>query len=110
MSPQTDFGRFRWMYLVLLGWMLAGMPAVILGQEGNPLPFVTAPHQTVSPSACSTQELLERLRKIEERLDQVSKQNENLLRENKVLAVKAEAPFGTSNNPGPQGVLPSTLP
>ena len=49
------------MSLVLLGWTLAAWPAVALGQEGAPLPPVTAPPRVVLLSPGAAQELLERL-------------------------------------------------
>jgi hypothetical protein len=48
------------------------------------------PPLTVPPSAGISQQLLDRLGKMEKRLDWVTKQNEDLLRENKVLAEKLE--------------------
>src|SRR4051794_8437692 len=100
MSPRTESGRFRWMSLVPLGWVLAAWPAVARGQEGNPLPPLTAPPRVVPPAL--SQELLERLGKMEERLDRLTKQNEGLLRENRVLAERVEAPFHQISTPGPQ--------
>jgi phosphate-selective porin OprO/OprP len=77
------------MPLVLLGWVLAVWPAIALGQEGVPLSPLTAPPWTVPPFPGACQELLERLGKMEERLDWLTKQNEDLLRENKLLAKKS---------------------
>src|SRR6266852_3788737 len=97
MSRITEPGRFPWMSLALLGWMLAAWPAVASGQEEAPLPPLTVPLRVVPPSSASgaSQELLERLGKMEERLDRVTKQNEDLWRENKVLAEKVGL-FGTA--------------
>ena len=53
-----------------------------MGQEGSPpvSPVDALPTTAVSPSNAQ-QELLDRLRKMEQRLDQVTKQNEELSRE-----------------------------
>jgi phosphate-selective porin OprO/OprP len=72
--------------MMMLGWMLAAWPAIARGQGG-----VALPPPTVPPPADASQQLLERLGKMEERLDWVMKQNEDLLRENKALAAKVEA-------------------
>lgn len=92
MSPTTKTARFRWMTPVLLGWLLAAWPVVALGQEGTPLPPPTALPRSVPPSLYAYQELVERLGKMEACVDWVMKQNEALLRENKLLAEKKKAP------------------
>ena len=78
-----DSRKFRWMSVVILGWMLAHWPAGATGQEGSaPVPPITdPPPRAVAPSSDAHQELLDRLRKMEQRLDQVTKQNEELSRE-----------------------------
>ncbi len=65
--------------MMTLAWTLAGWCAGAMGQEGSPpIPPVDAlPSTVVSPSNVQ-QELLDRLRRMEERLDQVTKQNEEL--------------------------------
>jgi phosphate-selective porin OprO/OprP len=73
------------MSLVLLGWLFTAWPAVA-GQDAAPLPPSTPVPPTLS------QELLERLGKMEERLDQVTKQNEALWRENQLLGEQVVAP------------------
>ena len=83
MSRRTESARFGRTSLALLGWMLAAWPAVAVGQEA-PAPPSTAPPASVPPSL--SQELLERLGKVEERLDQVTQQNEALRRENQTLS------------------------
>ncbi len=72
----------RWISLVIVGWMLAGLHQGAKGQEGSPPvpPVATLPRTAVSPSN-PQQELLDRLRRMEERLDQVTKQNDELSRE-----------------------------
>ena len=82
MTRIIDSGRIRWISMVLLGWTLAGHCTDAMGQEGSP---PVAPDDPIPPTAVSTsepqQELLDRLRKMEQRLDQVTKQNEELSRE-----------------------------
>ena len=77
-----DSGRLRWISMVILGWMLADWPAGAMGQEGSPPvpPADALPRAAVSPSDAH-QELLDRLLKMEQRLDQVTKRNEELSRE-----------------------------
>ena len=84
--------RFRCLSWVLLGWMLAAWPATVWAQVGAPSAPLTAPAQTASLYLAAPQELLERLGKMEERLDWLTRQNEGLLRENKALADKVSAP------------------
>src|ERR1700687_3280939 len=82
-SRRAPSGRFRGMSLMLLGCLLAAWPAVALGQQEAPAPpSTTAP--TPAPPVLSP-ELFERLGKMEERLDRLSKQNESLRRENHML-------------------------
>jgi hypothetical protein len=90
MPRKARSGPLRWISLVLLGWLLAAWPAVALGQEGAPLPPSTSPPTSVPPSL--SEELLKRLGKLEERLDQVMKQNEALGRENQMLSEQVGAP------------------
>ncbi len=68
--------------MMTLAWTLAGWCAGAMGQGGSPpIPPVDAlPSTAVSPSNVQ-QELLDRLRRMEERLDQVTKQNEELLQQ-----------------------------
>lgn len=88
MTRIIDSGRFRWISMVILGWTLAGWYAGAVAQEGSPsVPSANAlPRAVVSPSDAQ-QELLDRLRKMEQRLDQVTKQNEELSREVRELRV-----------------------
>jgi phosphate-selective porin OprO and OprP len=104
MSRITGPARFRWTSLVLLGWLLAARPAVALGQEALLLPPLTVPPQPAPPSPGASRDLVERLGKLEERLDWVTKQNEGLLRENKGLADKEDSgPRGKGGQPGSAG-------
>jgi phosphate-selective porin OprO/OprP len=68
--------------MVILGWTLAGWHAGAIGQEGSPPvpPVDPLPRAAVSPAG-PQQDLLDRLRKMEDRLDQVTKRNEELTRE-----------------------------
>ncbi len=96
--------------MVTVGWMLIGWSAGAMGQQVEPsLPPNTDPLQAIAPSANAHQELLDRLRKMEQRLDWVAKQNEGLLRENQVLAEKVGDPFHIFGSAGPQGVMNSAL-
>jgi phosphate-selective porin OprO and OprP len=77
-----ESGRLRWVSMAIIGWTLAGWYACAMGQEGSPsVPQASAlPRVAVSPSDAH-QELLDRLLKMEQRLDQVTKRNEELSRE-----------------------------
>src|SRR5947209_3375797 len=91
MSRRTDSERFGRMCLVLLGWMLAAWPAVALGQEELTLPPLAARSTAVPPLPGASQELLQRLGKLEERLDALTKQNEARSCENQMPAKNAES-------------------
>ncbi len=88
MPRRMESGTIRCMSLVLLSCILTAWPVVAAGQEEAPSPPPTPPPETGPPFLATTQELLERLGKMEERLDRVTKQNENPSRENKALAEK----------------------
>src|SRR5437764_749434 len=79
--------RFARTALVLLGWALAAWPAATWGQEWAPSPLPASP-QPAPPSPGASQELLQRLGKLEARLDWLTRQNDGLLHENKLLAEK----------------------
>ncbi|HTU16922.1 MAG TPA: porin [Gemmataceae bacterium] len=99
MSLTAKPAMFHWMSL-MLGWMLAAWPAIALGQEEAPFPPPTASPQSAPPSLDAYQKLVERLGKMEERVDWVTKQNEDLLRKNKLLAEKKQpSSWGVSVNP-----------
>jgi len=78
--------EFRWLPKLFLTWLLAYWPAGAMAQEvvpfGTPAP---APPPGVGLSSGGYQELLDRLGTIEQRLDQVTKQNEDLHVENQTL-------------------------
>jgi phosphate-selective porin OprO and OprP len=82
MTRIIESSRARWISMMTLAWTLPGWCTGAMGQEGSPaIPPVDAlPPTAVSPSNAQ-QELLDRLRRIEERLDQVTKQNEELSHE-----------------------------
>src|ERR1700744_5183144 len=75
-------GKARWFSMMTLAWTLTGWCTSAMGQVGSPsVPPVDAlPPTAISPSD-SQRELLDRLRRMEERLDQVTKQNEALSHE-----------------------------
>jgi phosphate-selective porin OprO and OprP len=77
-----ESGRLRWISMIVVGSTFAGWHAGAVAQEGSPLvpPIDALPSTAVSPSD-SQRELLDRLRRMEERLDQVTKQNEELSQE-----------------------------
>jgi hypothetical protein len=74
--------RARWISMITLAWALGGWHTGAMAQEGSPPvpPLDPLPRAAVSP-ADSQQELVDRLRRMEERLDQVTKQNDELSRE-----------------------------
>src|SRR6516162_6549235 len=83
---------FRLLPMLLLGWLVADWAAGAKAQEILGLaPVVPAPPPGVPLSPGGYQEFLDRLGAMEQRLDQVTKQNEDLRRENKALAAKAGA-------------------
>ncbi len=63
-------GRLPWVSSAIMGWTLAGWHAGAMGQEGSPSipPIDPLPRPAVSPSD-PQQELLDRLLKMEQRLD-----------------------------------------
>ncbi|MDB5350822.1 MAG: phosphate-selective porin [Planctomycetota bacterium] len=67
---------------MILGAVLASGTTRALGQDGSSsIPAVNAPPRAIVPASDAHQELLDRLRKMEARLDQVTRQNEDLSRE-----------------------------
>jgi phosphate-selective porin OprO/OprP len=82
MTRTIESSRARWISTMTLVWTLAGWCAGAMGQGGSsPVPPIDAlPPTAVSPSD-SQRALLDRLRRMEQRLDQVTKQNEELSRE-----------------------------
>jgi phosphate-selective porin OprO/OprP len=73
--------------LAALSVLVAWLPTAAAQQAGAPnLPALPAPAPHPGSAAPAADALLERLRKMEERLDQVTRQNEELARENSMLA------------------------
>jgi phosphate-selective porin OprO/OprP len=91
MSPATKPSKFPWVSLALLGWLLGAGAGVALGQQEGPLPPKADSVRVVLPSSGDSPDILERLGKMEERLDSLTRQNGGLLRENQALAEKAAA-------------------
>ena len=97
-------GRARLCLLptLLLGWLLADCPASAWAQEALPLGSpLLAPPPEVAPSSGGYQDFLARLCGLEQRLDQVTKQNEDLRLENKTLIERLQSPYGGITNPNP---------
>lgn len=86
-------GRFRWMWGVTLSWLFAFWSAGAQGQTSVP-PIPDPPGQ-VAPSSDTHKDLLDHLRQMEQRLDRLTKQNEDLARANKSLAEQVAGDFGT---------------
>jgi phosphate-selective porin OprO and OprP len=106
MSPRRWPRRLRGMSLILLGWTLSAWPLFAQVQEGPALPPSTPPQRSVPSSFVASEDIIERLGKMEERLNRVTKQNEDLLHENRVLAEQGPIPgltAGNSVSPRPSG-------
>jgi phosphate-selective porin OprO and OprP len=83
MTRIIDFSKACWISMVIQVWTLVGWQASASGQQGSP------PVPPAAPLPPDGQpELLDRLRRMEERLDQVTKQNEDLSKE--VQKLKSE--------------------
>jgi hypothetical protein len=82
MMRNIDSGRPRWISMAIMVCLLAGCHAGALGQEvTSAVPAVEAIPRTAVSHSETQHELLNRLRRMEERLDQVTKHNEELARE-----------------------------
>jgi phosphate-selective porin OprO/OprP len=73
------------MSVALLGWLFAAWPTIAQGPHDAPPPPATT-------SVAESEDLNQRLGKLEDRLGGLMKQNELLLRENQALADKVMAP------------------
>jgi phosphate-selective porin OprO/OprP len=109
MSPTTKPGQFPWVSLALLGWVLGAGTGVAWGQQEGPSPPQTDPVRVLPAPSGASQDVLERLGKMEERLDSLTRQNEGLRRENGALAEKVgaapqEATAGPLLGTAPTGV------
>jgi phosphate-selective porin OprO/OprP len=85
------------MSAALLGWMFAAWPAAVLGQDQSLPP-------ADPPSVADSDDLPQRLGKLEDRLDWLMKQNEGLLRQNRALADQVVAPADLGAASGPEGM------
>ena len=92
--------------MVILCWTFAGWCAGAMGQEGSPsVPPVDAlPRAAVLPSDAH-QELLDRLLKMEQRLDQVTRQNEQLASANQMLAGQVQDLSRRIGGAGPRATV-----
>jgi phosphate-selective porin OprO/OprP len=81
---------FRRLFLVLLGGMVATWSAPVVAQ--------------VPPAGADSQQFVERLGKMEQRLDWLTQQNNALLQENKLLTEKLGISFPNVGNASPQGI------
>jgi phosphate-selective porin OprO/OprP len=103
-------GRFHWMCVVTLGWMVTAWPAFAIGQQGSPwVPPITDPPRQVASSSDGHQDLLDRFRQMEQRLDRVTKQNEDLTHENKALAEQVHDLARRIGNPWLQGGMTGAM-
>jgi phosphate-selective porin OprO/OprP len=99
-----EFSRFRCMYLLAPAWMLMLQSAGALGQQGSPAASPIAdPPRAVALSSGIYQDLLDRLHQMEQRLDRVTKQNEDLARSNQTLSKQVDDLSTRMTTPGQQG-------
>jgi hypothetical protein len=103
MAHPTKSALFRRLCLALLGGMAAPWSTAAVAQEGA-LPPPAVPARAASPAGADSRNLLERLGKMEQRLDWLTQQNDALLRENRALTEKAATSFLNLTNHGPEGV------
>jgi phosphate-selective porin OprO/OprP len=112
MSQIMKSGKFRWISVVSLGWLLAGWSAGTPAQEQTPqvLPNIDPPRAAVPPSD-SHQELLDRLGKMEQRLEQVTREKARLAFENQTPAERVhDLPRQPGNFGPPAGEGGTTMP
>jgi hypothetical protein len=100
MSPAAKPGKFLWASLALLGWALGAGAGVALGQQDDSVPPKADPVRVLPAPPDTSQDLLERLGKLEERLDALTRQNEGLWRENQALGEKG-GPARKTRPPAP---------
>src|ERR1700734_636439 len=103
MPPKPSLCAHRLLPVVLAGLIQAAGHGAALGQEGATMPAAVTP---VSATPNATQELLERMGRLEQRLDLLTRQNENLSRENSALVTKVDA-FRNGLNDGQAGITPA---
>jgi len=109
MSLLTQTANGAWMSLALLGWLLGPWTASAPAQQEAPVPPQTVPFRVLPPTSSASPDLLDRLGRMEQRLDWVTQQNEALRRENKDLADKVGPPWRTGS-PDPQYTTTAPLP
>jgi hypothetical protein len=99
---------FRQPLRVLLGVLVAASPAPVRGQENDPPPQPPAiPVQTAPPGWGDTQQLLERLGKLEKGFDGLKQQDDSLRRENQELKEKLGVSIPDLPSPGLPAVTPN---
>jgi phosphate-selective porin OprO/OprP len=103
-SPMS-FARSRAMFLAMLAGTAASWVTPAAAQDAAPL--LPSPPAAVSPAAADCKDLVERLGKMEQRLDWLTRQNNDLLRQNKLLTAKSEAPFRDISDPSWSGTGPT---
>ncbi len=91
--------------LAALSVLSTWLPAAAQEAGAPNLPTPPAPAPNPGSTALPADALLERLRKVEERLDRVTKQNEDLARENRVLAGQVQQLSRRIGNSRPQATM-----
>jgi phosphate-selective porin OprO/OprP len=83
MTHMIEAGRFRRIRVALLALIFASRPVSVVAQDGQPsiAPLPDDPPAAAPAAVEANRELLGRLLKMEDRLDQLTKQNEQLSRE-----------------------------
>jgi len=107
MSCRTPAALFRWLTLLLGGILTAG-PTFADAPEQTPLPQATSAAASSSPQG--PKDPLERLSKIEQRLDWLMQQNDGGLRERKRLPDPILNDFRVFAAPGPEVQTSGALP
>src|SRR5437870_4491149 len=104
-----ESGQLPWLWALTLGWAL--WPASAFAQQAAPsLPPATKSPQAVAPSSDCYKELLDRLGKMEQRVDRVPKQNAELAHENETLAGQVQDLSHRMGNPDRQGGMTGAMP
>jgi phosphate-selective porin OprO/OprP len=92
--------------LAALSVLAAWLPTAAAQESGAPnRPPLPSPAPNPGSMPLAADALLERLRKVEERLDQVTKQNEDLAQENSVLAGQVQELSRRIGNSRPQATM-----
>ena len=106
MASPMSFARSRGILLAMLAGTAASWVAPAAAQDAAP-PLLASPPAPISPAAVDGQELLERLGKMERRLDWLTRQNDDLLRQNKLLTANSEASSRDIGDPPWSGTGPT---